>query len=58
MTAHTSALDASSLPATAVLDEAHRGDIRGALGTIAEGDHAPRIGWGARLKTLDRKSVV
>ena len=52
MTAHTSALDASSLPATAVLDEAHRGDIRGALGTIAEGDHAPRIGWGARLKTL------
>ena len=35
MTAHTSALDASSLPATAVLDEAHRGDIRGALGTIA-----------------------
>jgi len=38
--------------ASAVLDDAHRGDIRGALGTIAEDDHAPRLGWGPRLKTL------
>jgi len=36
----------------AVLDEAHLGDIRGALGTIAAGDHAPRAGLPAKLKTL------
>jgi hypothetical protein len=36
----------------AVLDEAHIGDINGALGTIRYGDVAPRIGWGAKLKTL------
>ena len=28
---------------TAVLDSAHTGDIRGALGTIRHGDVAPRI---------------
>ena len=27
---------------TAVLDEAHIGDIRGAFGTIRHGDHGPR----------------
>src|SRR5258708_7454054 len=36
----------------AVLDQAHIGAIRGALGTIRQGDVAPRIGWGARWKTL------
>lgn len=37
---------------TAVLDSAHVGDIRGALGTIAHDDHAPRDSWRARLLTL------
>ena len=37
---------------SAVLDEAHIGDIRGALGTIRHGDVAPRTGWWARLRTL------
>jgi NRAMP (natural resistance-associated macrophage protein)-like metal ion transporter len=37
---------------TAVLDSAHVGDIRGALGTIAHDDHAPRESWRARLLTL------
>jgi Mn2+/Fe2+ NRAMP family transporter len=37
---------------SAVLDAAHHGDIRGALGTIRQGDIAPRRGWGARLRTL------
>jgi hypothetical protein len=36
----------------AVLDDAHVGDIRGALGTIRAGDIAPRSGWRARLRTL------
>ncbi|HLJ98525.1 MAG TPA: NRAMP family divalent metal transporter [Streptosporangiaceae bacterium] len=36
----------------AVLDEAHVGDIRGALGTIAVGDYAPRATLSAKLKTL------
>jgi NRAMP (natural resistance-associated macrophage protein)-like metal ion transporter len=36
----------------AVLDEAHVGDIRGALGTIRRHDHGPRNGWRARLQTL------
>src|ERR1700719_2353682 len=34
------------------LDTAHVGDIRGALGTIDQGDTAPRTGWWPRLKTL------
>jgi Mn2+/Fe2+ NRAMP family transporter len=38
--------------ATAVLDEAHLGDIRGALGTIRVHDEAPRRSWRARLLTL------
>jgi len=37
---------------TAVLDEAHVGDIRGALGTISADDFAPRAGLSAKLKTL------
>ncbi|RDS84260.1 NRAMP family divalent metal transporter [Dyella psychrodurans] len=37
---------------TAVLDSAHVGDIRGALGTIAYNDRARRDSWGARLRTL------
>ncbi|PLZ01539.1 manganese transporter [Burkholderia sp. WAC0059] len=37
---------------SAVLDEAHVGDIKGALGTIALDDVAPRTNWLARLRTL------
>ncbi|GHF27809.1 natural resistance-associated macrophage protein [Streptomyces mashuensis] len=37
---------------TAVLDDAHVGDIRGALGTIKLDDTAPRRGLSAKLKTL------
>ena len=36
----------------AVLDEAHLGDIEGALGTIREHDAGARRSWGARLLTL------
>jgi len=39
-------------PGSAVLEEAHTGDIRGALGTIARSDLGPRAGWRARLATL------
>jgi len=46
----------SALPAgsteTAVLDEAHVGDIRGALGTIRQDDLGSRRSWRARLLTL------
>jgi hypothetical protein len=41
-----------TLRARAVLDEAHIGDIRGALGTIRQHDIAPRRGWWTRLRTL------
>ncbi|HIH2745651.1 divalent metal cation transporter [Burkholderia aenigmatica] len=37
---------------SAVLDEAHLGDIRGALGTIAHHDTGTRGTWWARLRTL------
>jgi NRAMP (natural resistance-associated macrophage protein)-like metal ion transporter len=37
---------------TAVLDSAHTGDIRGALGTIRLDDDSPRRGLSATLKTL------
>ena len=37
---------------TAVLDEAHRGDIQGALGTIRAEDVTQRRTWRARLLTL------
>ena len=36
----------------AVLDTAHLGDIRGALGTIRLGDNRARTSWRARLLTL------
>ena len=36
----------------AILDDAHIGDIRGALGTIRHGDVGPRDGWWARVRTL------
>ncbi|GAA2138270.1 divalent metal cation transporter [Kitasatospora kazusensis] len=36
----------------AVLDDAHLGDIKGALGTIRLDDSAPRHGLSAKLKTL------
>ncbi|RKT19192.1 Mn2+/Fe2+ NRAMP family transporter [Streptomyces sp. 1114.5] len=39
-------------PRTAVLDDAHVGDIKGALGTIRLDDTTPRHGLSARLKTL------
>jgi Mn2+/Fe2+ NRAMP family transporter len=42
---------AAARPA-AVLDDAHVGDIRGALGTIRVGDSAPRTTLSAKLKTL------
>ena len=37
---------------SAVLDEAHLGDIKGALGTIRQHDLGPRRGWAAKLLTL------
>src|ERR1700688_2269877 len=37
---------------TGVLDKAHLGDIHGALGSIAEDDHAPRVTLRARWETL------
>ncbi|PCE32504.1 NRAMP family divalent metal transporter [Burkholderia ubonensis] len=37
---------------SAVLDDAHLGDIKGALGTIAHHDVAPRTSWWARFRTL------
>ncbi|MDR5769581.1 MULTISPECIES: NRAMP family divalent metal transporter [unclassified Caballeronia] len=39
-------------PRSAVLDDAHVGDIRGAFGSIAHHDTAPRGSWRARLRTL------
>jgi Mn2+/Fe2+ NRAMP family transporter len=39
-------------PHTAVLDQAHVGHIRGAFGTIRQGDHGPRESWRHRLQTL------
>jgi NRAMP (natural resistance-associated macrophage protein)-like metal ion transporter len=47
-----SATELCTAPRSAVLDEAHIGHIHGALGTILHGDHGPREGWRARLKTL------
>jgi Mn2+/Fe2+ NRAMP family transporter len=48
----TMATIARTAPRTAVLDDAHAGDIRGALGTIPADDFAPRVGLSAKLKTL------
>jgi Mn2+/Fe2+ NRAMP family transporter len=47
------AVGAARRPATgAALDEAHVGDIRGALGTISQHDTGARRSWGARLLAL------
>ncbi len=43
---------ATPLGRSAVLDEAQIGHINGALGTIRQGDIAPRTGWLAKLRTL------
>jgi Mn2+/Fe2+ NRAMP family transporter len=37
---------------TAVLEEAHAGQILGAFGTIRQGDHGPRDTWKHRLQTF------
>ncbi|HTJ03531.1 MAG TPA: NRAMP family divalent metal transporter, partial [Methylovirgula sp.] len=42
----------SDVAQSAVLDEAHIGHIRGALGTIHKDDHGPRTSWKHRLQTL------
>ncbi|MFJ9692012.1 NRAMP family divalent metal transporter [Kitasatospora sp. NPDC101183] len=52
-TATTTATTApAATPRSAVLDDAHVGDIKGALGTIRLDDDAPRSGISARFKTL------
>ncbi len=43
---------APAAPVGAILDTAHAGEIRGALGTIAHGDVAHRRGLSAKMKTL------
>ena len=40
---------------TAVLDSAHRGDIRGALGTVHVGDSAPQL---PRLLASDIRCIA
>src|SRR5487761_957451 len=45
-------MTATGTARSAVLDEAHVGDIRGALGTIRLDDHAARTTPSAKLKTL------
>ena len=45
-------LEVDDTARSAVLDEAHVGDIRGALGTISLNDHAPRTTLSAKFKTL------
>ena len=42
----------ATITRSAALDEAHGGDIRGALGTISLDDTAPRAGLSAKMKTL------
>ncbi|MGX4688611.1 NRAMP family divalent metal transporter [Streptomyces sp. JNUCC 63] len=42
----------AAAPRPAVLDEAHLGDIHGALGTIRLDDHGARRGLSAKVKTL------
>jgi Mn2+/Fe2+ NRAMP family transporter len=42
----------ATITRSAALDDAHVGDIRGALGTISADDFAPRVGLSAKLKTL------
>src|SRR5487761_584597 len=45
-------MTATEVRSSAVLDEAHVGDIRGALGTIKHGDIGARRGLFAKVKTL------
>ena len=45
-------MSSTTFDRVAVLDSEHVGDIRGALGTIARGDVAPRSGLGKKLITL------
>ena len=45
-------LEVEGTARSAVLDEAHVGDIRGALGTIRLDDHAARTTMSAKFKTL------
>lgn len=52
MSSPTNASSPISGKRSAVLDDAHLGDIRGALGTIPHHDTAPRGTWRARLRTL------
>ena len=42
----------ATITRNAVIDDMHVGDIRGALGTIAVDDYAPRASLSAKLKTL------
>ncbi len=44
--------DSRLTPTSAVLDEAHVGDIHGAFGTIRLSDVTPRRTWRRRLLTL------
>jgi NRAMP (natural resistance-associated macrophage protein)-like metal ion transporter len=44
--------DSHPVPTSAVLDDAHLGDIHGAFGTIRLSDKAPRRTWRRRLLTL------
>ena len=44
--------DSRLTPTSAVLDEAHIGDIQGAFGTIRLGDQTPRRTWRRRILTL------
>jgi Mn2+/Fe2+ NRAMP family transporter len=45
-------MTAMEVRSSAVLDDAHVGDIRGALGTIRVDDHGARLTLSAKLKTL------
>ncbi len=49
---HLTKIDSTATANTAVLDDAHLGDIRGAFGTITQHDTAPRKNWRARFMTL------
>jgi Mn2+/Fe2+ NRAMP family transporter len=48
----TATIEPTATARPAVLDDAHVGDIRGALGTIRLDDSAPRRGMSAKLRTL------
>ncbi len=52
MSRTTAGRTTGSVAGTAVLDEAHVGDIKGALGTIPKDDVERRQGLSAKLKTL------